>query len=214
MMAACTQTKNNPFLEEWNAPYGIPPFEKIQLTDYIPAVKAGIEEQNKELEAILNNQEAPTFENTVAAYELAGKTLTKTTAVLFNLQETEGSDEMNKVVEEATALMTEHEDNISMNKAFFERVKAVYDADQSGLTREQQMVLKKLYQRQYRTRRSSLKNSSPATVWIWRRPPRQGLRRSTRRSPPRSRSSARTFWPRTTRSRSNSDSLSHPTPPR
>ena len=146
MMAACTQTKNNPFLEEWDTPYGIPPFEKIQLTDYIPAVKAGIEEQNKELEAILNNQEAPTFENTVAAYELSGKTLTKTTAVLFNLQETEGSDEMNKVVEEATALMTEHEDNISMNKAFFERVKVVYEADQSGLTREQQMVLKKLYQ--------------------------------------------------------------------
>ena len=146
MMAACTQTKSNPFLEEWNTPYGIPPFEKIQLTDYIPAIKAGIEEQNKELEAILNNQEAPTFENTVAAYELSGKTLTKTAAVLFNLQETEGSDEMNKVVEEATALMTEHEDNISMNKAFFERVKAVYDADQSGLTREQQMVLKKLYQ--------------------------------------------------------------------
>ena len=146
MMAACTQTKNNPFLEEWDTPYGIPPFEKIQLTDYIPAVKAGIEEQNKELEAILNNQDAPTFENTVAAYELSGRTLTKTTAVLFNLQETEGSDEMNKVVEEATALMTEHEDNISMNKAFFGRVKAVYEADQSGLTREQQMVLKKLYQ--------------------------------------------------------------------
>ena len=146
MMAACTQTKNNPFLEEWNTPYGIPPFEKIQLTDYIPAVKAGIEEQNKELEAILGNQEAPTFENTIAAYELSGKTLTKTSAVLFNLQETEGSDEMNKVVEEATALMTEHEDNISMNKAFFGRVKAVYEADQSGLTREQQMVLKKLYQ--------------------------------------------------------------------
>lgn len=146
MMAACTQTKNNPFLEEWNTPYGIPPFEMIQLTDYIPAVKAGIEEQNKELEAILGNQEAPTFENSVAAYELSGRTLAKTTAVLFNLQETEGNDEMSKVVEQATALMTEHEDNISMNKAFFERVKAVYDADQSGLTREQQMVLKKLYQ--------------------------------------------------------------------
>ena len=146
MMAACTQTKNNPFLEEWNTPYGIPPFEKIQLTDYIPAIKVGIEEQNKELEAILNNQEVPTFENTVAAYELSGETLTRTAAVLFNLQETEGSDEMNKVVEEATAQMTEHEDNISMNKAFFERVKAVHDADQSGLSREQQMVLKKLYQ--------------------------------------------------------------------
>lgn len=146
MMAACTQTRTNPFLEEWNTPYGIPPFEKIQLSDYIPAVKAGIEEQNKELDAIINNPDAPTFENTVAAYELSGRTLSKTTAVLFNLQETEGSDEMNKVVEEATALMTEHEDNISMNKDFFQRVKAVHDADQSGLTREQQMVLKKLYQ--------------------------------------------------------------------
>ena len=146
MMSACTQTRTNPFLEEWDTPYGIPPFEKIQLSDYIPAVKAGIEEQNKELEAIINNPEAPTFENTVAAYELSGRTLSKTTAVLFNLQETEGSDEMNKVVEEATALMTEHEDNISMNKDFFQRVKAVNDADQSGLTREQQMVLKKLYQ--------------------------------------------------------------------
>ena len=146
MMSACTQTRTNPFLEEWDTPYGIPPFEKIQLSDYIPAVKAGIEEQNKELEAIINNAEAPTFENTVAAYELSGRTLSKTTAVLFNLQETEGSDEMNKVVEEATALMTEHEDNISMNKDFFQRVKAVNDADQSGLTREQQMVLKKLYQ--------------------------------------------------------------------
>ena len=79
MMAACAQTKNNPFLEEWDTPYGIPPFEKIQLTDYIPAVKAGIEEQNKELEAILNNQDAPTFENTVATYELSGRS-TRTTS--------------------------------------------------------------------------------------------------------------------------------------
>ncbi len=145
MMAACTQTRN-PFLQEWDTPYGIPPFEKIQLSDYIPAVKAGIEEQNKELDAILNNQEAPDFQNTVAAYELSGNTLDKVTSVLFNLQETEGSDEMNKVVEEATELLTAHEDNISMNRVFFERVKAVYEADQSGLTREQQMVLKKLYQ--------------------------------------------------------------------
>lgn len=145
MMAACTQT-GNPFLQEWDTPYGIPPFEKIQLSDYIPAVKAGIEEQNKELDAILNNQEAPDFQNTVAAYELSGNTLDKVTSVLFNLQETEGSDEMNKVVEEATELLTAHEDNISMNRVFFERVKAVYEADQSGLTREQQMVLKKLYQ--------------------------------------------------------------------
>ena len=144
--AAASCSRNNPFLEEWNTPYGIPPFDEIQLSDYIPAVTAGIEQQKKELDAILANPDAPTFENTVAAYEYSGEILTKVSLVLFNLQETEGNEEMDKVVEEATALMTAHEDEMSMNKAFFERVKAVYDADQSGLTREQQMVLKNLYE--------------------------------------------------------------------
>ena len=145
-VAAASCSRNNPFLEEWNTPYGIPPFDDIQLSDYIPAVTAGIEQQKKELDAILANPDAPTFENTVAAYENSGEILTKVSLVLFNLQETEGNEEMDKVVEEATALMTAHEDEMSMNKAFFERVKAVYDADQSGLTREQQMVLKNLYE--------------------------------------------------------------------
>ena len=144
--AAASCSRNNPFLEEWNTPYGIPPFDEIQLSDYIPAVTAGIEQQKQELDAILTNPDAPTFDNTVAAYEYSGEILTKVSLVLFNLQETEGNEEMDKVVEEATALLTAHEDEMSMNKAFFERVKAVYDADQSGLTREQQVVLKKLYE--------------------------------------------------------------------
>ena len=144
--AAASCSRNNPFLEEWNTPYGIPPFDEIQLSDYIPAVTAGIEQQKQELDAILSNPDTPTFDNTVAAYEYSGEILTKVSLVLFNLQETEGNEEMDKVVEEATALMTAHEDEMSMNKAFFERVKAVYDADQSGLTREQQMVLKNLYE--------------------------------------------------------------------
>ena len=143
-MTACTQTKN-PFLQEWDTPYGIPPFEKITLADYIPAVKAGIEQQEKELEAILNNPEAPTFKNTIDAYEQSGEILDKVTGVLYNLQETDGGDEMDKVAEEATELLTAHENSISMNKKFFERIKAIYDADQSALTREQQMVLKSLY---------------------------------------------------------------------
>ena len=144
--AAASCSRNNPFLEEWNTPYGIPPFDEIQLSDYIPAVTAGIEQQKQELDAILTNPDAPTFDNTVAAYEYSGEILTKVSLVLFNLQETEGNEEMDKVVEEATALLTAHEDEMSMNKACFERVKAVYDADQSGLTREQQMVLKNLYE--------------------------------------------------------------------
>lgn len=144
VMTACAQTKN-PFLQEWDTPYGIPPFEKITLADYIPAVQAGIEQQEKELQAILDNPEAPTFKNTIDAYEFSGEILDKVTGVLFNLQETDGGPEMEKVAEEATELLTKHENSISMNKKFFERVKVIYEADQSALTREQQMVLKNLY---------------------------------------------------------------------
>lgn len=143
-MTACVQTKN-PFLEEWKTPYGIPPFEKITLEDYIPAVKAGIEQQEKELQAILDNPDAPTFKNTIEAFEFSGEILDKVTGVLYNLQETDGGEEMEKIAEEATELLTKHEDAISMNKKFFDRVKVIYNADQSALTREQQMVLKNLY---------------------------------------------------------------------
>ena len=142
-MTACTP--KNPFLQEWDTPYGIPPFDKITLADYIPAVKAGIEQQEKELEAILSNQEAPTFKNTIDPYEQSGEILEKVTGVLFNLQETDGGPEMEKVAEEATELLTALDNSISMNKKFFERVKVIYEADQSALTREQQMVLKNLY---------------------------------------------------------------------
>ncbi|MBO6249146.1 MAG: M3 family metallopeptidase [Bacteroidales bacterium] len=144
MISACTQTKN-PFLQEWNTPYGIPPFEKITLEDYIPAVKAGIEQQEKELQAILDNPDAPTFQNTVEAFEFSGEILDKVTGVLYNLQETDGGEEMEKIAEEATELLTKHENAISMDRKFFDRVKVIYDADQSSLTREQQMVLKNLY---------------------------------------------------------------------
>ena len=144
MISACTQTKN-PFLQEWDTPYGIPPFEKITLEDYIPAVKAGIEQQEKELQAILDNPDAPTFKNTIEAFEFSGEILDKVTGVLYNLQETDGGEEMEKIAEEATELLTKHEDAISMNKKFFDRVKVIYNADQSALTREQQMVLKNLY---------------------------------------------------------------------
>ncbi|MBQ6253693.1 MAG: M3 family metallopeptidase [Bacteroidales bacterium] len=144
MISACDQTKN-PFFQEWDTPYGIPPFDQITLADYIPAVKEGIARHDKELKAILDNPATPTFKNTIEAYELSGELLDKVNGVLFNLQETEGNEEMEKVAEEAIGLLTAHENAISMNKKFFERVKVVYEADQSALTREQQMVLKNLY---------------------------------------------------------------------
>ncbi|MBQ1881952.1 MAG: M3 family metallopeptidase [Bacteroidales bacterium] len=146
LMALVSCKDSNPFFTEWNTPYGIPPFDQIKTEHYIPAVKEGIEQQKKELAAIIENTEAPTFKNTIEAYELSGSLLEKVTGVLFNIAETDADSTLNKVEEEANQLLTAHSDEIFMNKDFFSRVKAVYEADQSHLNREQQMVLKKLYQ--------------------------------------------------------------------
>ena len=145
-MAIVSCERTNPFLTEWDTPYGIPPFEKIKLADYIPAVKAGIEAQQAEIAAIVASQEAPDFENVIAALDRSGGLLAKVTGVLYNVSETENCPEMEAVIEEATPLLSAHEDGIYMDKALFAKVAAVYNADQSGLDREQQMVLKKVYE--------------------------------------------------------------------
>ncbi|MBR3500128.1 MAG: M3 family metallopeptidase [Bacteroidales bacterium] len=143
MAAALTACHQNPFLQEWDTPYGIPPFDKIKTTDYIQAIKAGIEQQQAEIDAIVANPQAPTFENTIAALELSGSILSKVVGVLYNVSETDQTPELDAVLDEAIPLMTEHESAMSFNKALYQRVAAVYNSDQSGLTREQQMVLKK-----------------------------------------------------------------------
>lgn len=141
-MTACHK---NPFFEQWDTPYGIPPYDRIRTCDYLPAIKEGIARQNAEIEAIVNNPAAPDFENTIAALELSGSLLSKVEGVLFNVCETDRSDKLDAVVEEALPLLSGHSSNISFNKGLYERVAAVYRADQSGLTREQQTVLKKYY---------------------------------------------------------------------
>ena len=141
----CSCNRQNPFLTEWDTPYGIPPYDKIKTSDYIPAIKAGIDEQTAQIEAIVSNPEAPTFDNTIAPLELSGGTLSKVQGVLYNVSETDRSDALDAVQDEAIPLLSAHGDNISFNKALYHRVAEVYNADQSGLTREQQMVLKKWY---------------------------------------------------------------------
>lgn len=145
MTTACNNSRVNPFLEEWNTPYGIPPYDRIEVGDYIPALKEGIEQQTAEIDAITANPDAPTFENTIVPLELSGKLLSKVSGVLYNVSETDRSDALDAVLEEAIPLMSAHSDNISFNKALFNRIAAVYNADRTGLTREQQMVLKKHY---------------------------------------------------------------------
>lgn len=145
VMALTACNKTNPFLVEWNTPYGMPPFEEIKTGHYLPAVNSGIEQQNAEIQAIVDNPDAPTFDNTIAAMDMSGKLLSKVLGVLYNVSETDSDAALEKVMEEVMPLISGHFDNIYMNPALFARVKAVYEADQSGLTREQQMVLKNTY---------------------------------------------------------------------
>ena len=144
-LSACTN-RENPFLTDWNTPYGIPPFQEIQVDNYIPAIQAGIEQQKKEIEDIVNNPDAPTFDNTILPLELSGEILRKVSGVLYNVSETDRTPALDSVMELAIPMMSEHSDNLSFNKGLYERIAQLYKGDQSGLTREQQMVLKKHYE--------------------------------------------------------------------
>ena len=145
-MTACGPKAGKIFSEDWNTPYGNAPFSQISEADYMPAFLAGIEAQKAEIRAIVENPDAPTFENTIAAYELSGDLLSKVSGVFFNLSESDSTPTIQQIEEEVTPIITEASDAIFMDEKFFARVKAVYE-NMDGLDREQQMVTKKLYDR-------------------------------------------------------------------
>ncbi|MBP5189507.1 MAG: M3 family metallopeptidase [Bacteroidales bacterium] len=140
LTTACKNKSNmgNPFFGEWNTPYNIPDFEKIKPEHYIPAFEEGMKRQKAEIDAIVNNVEAPTFENTIEALEQSGDLLNEVSAVFFNLAECINSPEMEKIAEEVTPMVSAHGDDIMLNAKLFERVKAIYDQRESlGLEGEQ-----------------------------------------------------------------------------
>ena len=145
MLTACKQTPENIFLQEWDTPYGTAPFSKITIDQYRPAFDAGLAQQKANIQAIVDNPEAPTFDNTILAFEEASPILDKLEGVFFNLSESDSTPEMQAIEEDVQPLITEASNEIMMNEALFARVKAVYEQSE-GLTREQQMVVKKLYE--------------------------------------------------------------------
>lgn len=145
MLVACNH-RENPFLTEWNTPYGLPPFGQIEEDDYLPAICEGVAQQQAEIDAIVADTAAPTFENTIVAYEKSGKLLAKVTGVLFNVVETDGNDRLNAIIEEALPIITEHNDNIFMNAGLYKRVAAIYNAKEAlDLTPEQLTVLDNMH---------------------------------------------------------------------
>ena len=106
MLTACKQTPENIFLQEWDTPYGTAPFSQITMNQYRPAFDAGLAQQKANIEAIVNNPEAPTFENTILAFEETSPILEKVEGVFFNLSESDSTPEMQAIEEEVQPLIT------------------------------------------------------------------------------------------------------------
>ena len=146
MMTACgDKGQKNIFFQEWDTPYGTAPFSKISISDYMPAFEAGIAEVKANVKAIAENPDAPTFDNTILAYEKASPILDKVQGVFFNLTESDSTPQMQEIEEKVMPMLTDMENGIFQDEALFARVKAIYD-NPEGLTREQQMIVKKMYQ--------------------------------------------------------------------
>lgn len=147
MMYSCaTQTETNPFFTEFQTPNGVPPFDKIKLEHYEPAYQKGMEEQTANIQAIVSNSEAPTFENVIVAFDNSSPILDRVKGVFDNMTEAETTDELTAVSIKLAPVLSEHDDNILLNQELFKKVKAVYDQkDSLGLTTEQQCLLDKVY---------------------------------------------------------------------
>ena len=149
LLAGCKEKKamdDNPFFAEWGTPYEIPDFGRIKTEHYMPAFSEGIERQKAEIDAIVNNPEEPTFENTVLALEYSGQLLNEVSSVFFNLTSSDNSPEMEAIEEEVTPMLSAHGDDIALNAKLFARIKAVYDKrDSLGLNPEQMRLLEEQY---------------------------------------------------------------------
>ena len=146
MYSCTTKTESNPFFTEFQTEYGVPSFDKIKLEHYEPAFLKGIEEQNQNIEAIIESPEVPTFENTIVALDNSAPILDRVSAIFFNMTDAETTDSLTELSIKLAPVLSEHEDNISLNQTLFKRINDVYQQkDSLNLTIEQQRLLDKTY---------------------------------------------------------------------
>ncbi|MBE6283414.1 MAG: M3 family metallopeptidase [Mediterranea massiliensis] len=138
--------KTNPFFEDYTTLHGTVPFDDIKIEHYEPAFIEGMKQHKAEIDAIVNNPEAPTFANTIEPYEKSGQLLSKASRVFSVLRSAETNDEMQELAMKMMPLLSEHSNSISLNEALFARIKAVYDQRESAnLTGEQLQLLQDIY---------------------------------------------------------------------
>ncbi len=145
---SCTDMtqKNNALLSPFNTPHEAAPFDRIKTEDFEPAIAEAIALHQAEIDAIVAQDEAPTFANTIEAMELSGSKLGRITSIFFNLLSANGDDEMIAASERISPLLTEHSNNINLNEALFKRVKTVYEQrDTLPLSTEEKRLLEETY---------------------------------------------------------------------
>ena len=145
-LALISCNMKNPLLTESTAPFGAPEFDKIKNEHYLPAFEQGIAEAKAEIDAIVANQEEPTFENTIEAMEYAGQTLSKVASIFYAVMEAHTDDEKQRIAEQISPMLTEYSMYVSLNNDLFQRVKAVYEKkDELGLDQDQMTLLEDNY---------------------------------------------------------------------
>ncbi|MBQ8241919.1 MAG: M3 family metallopeptidase [Bacteroides sp.] len=140
-----TETQN-PFFTAYHTPHQTAPFHLIKMEHYEPAILQGMEEQNKEIEAIISNPEEPTFANTIVALEKSGNLLNRVSTIFGNLMSAETCDEMEALAEKLMPMLTEHSNNITLNEALFARIDHVYTSpEKTMLSVEENALLENTY---------------------------------------------------------------------
>lgn len=137
---------SNPFFAEYSTPFQVPAFDLIENSHYVPAFEEGIRQHSEEIAAIVDNAEAPNFENTILAFDKSGKVLSRVGYVFYNLNGANTNDEMQEIARKISPLTSKHSDDVSLNPRLFERIKAVYDDRMNaGLDDQQIRVVEKYY---------------------------------------------------------------------
>ena len=145
-LALISCNMKNPLLTESTAPFGAPEFDKIENEHYLPAFEQGIAEAKAEIDAIVANQEEPTFENTIEAMEYAGQTLSKVASIFYAVREAHTDETKQQIAEQISPMLTEYSMYVSLNNDLFQRVKAVYEKkDELGLDQDQMTLLEDNY---------------------------------------------------------------------
>ncbi len=143
---SCAVKEQNPFFTDYGTPFGTPPFDRIEEKHYLPAFEKGIEDHQIEIDAIANNPEEATFDNTIVQMERSGRLLTSVNNIFFGLNSALTDDNMQDIAKQVAPMLSEHEDNINLNEKLYKRIKAVYlIRDELDLTAEQKMLLDKYY---------------------------------------------------------------------